>query len=173
MSTHSIYFDAEVDEESVRAAIMELRDIADHPSIKEIEFIINSGGGSVPDGTALFSELRALSEHAGNGRFHIVTKVRGWAGSIATLLVQAGDHRVQGELDVQMWHEPSMSARDEFQSVLKARLESMENYERRTAELIAERCGVSYWDIRSLSQPWDREILGSEALSLQLVDEVA
>jgi hypothetical protein len=61
---------------------------------------INSPGGSVPDGLAIYNALR---RHGAR----IVVTVDGQAASIASLIVQAGDERLMPENTIQMVHGPS------------------------------------------------------------------
>jgi ATP-dependent protease ClpP protease subunit len=65
-----------------------------------IQVRINSPGGSVPDGLAIYNALR---RHGAR----IVITVDGQAASIASLIVQAGDERLMPENTIQMVHGPS------------------------------------------------------------------
>lgn len=65
-----------------------------------IQVRINSQGGSVPDGLAIYN---ALKRHPAR----IVVTVDGQAMSIASLIVQAGDERVMGNGTLMMLHAPS------------------------------------------------------------------
>lgn len=64
----------------------------------EIEVQINSVGGSVFEGVAIFNALRA---HPAK----ITTRVDGMAASIASVIVQAGDHRIMLTGSQMMIHE--------------------------------------------------------------------
>lgn len=72
----------------------------------DIEIIFNSPGGSVIDGMALFDQIVALSKRGG-GRHKITIGTRGYAASMAGILLQAGDVRWIGANSYLMIHEIS------------------------------------------------------------------
>lgn len=76
---------------------------ATHPG-EPIEIILNTPGGSVFAGLALYDELRTLSEVHGH---KITTRVRGYAASFGAVLLQAGDERYIGAESHLMIHEIS------------------------------------------------------------------
>lgn len=65
---------------------------------------LNSVGGSVAHGAALFDEISSRSVRGGGGH-HITIKVRGLAASMAGILLQAADDRVIGKSSQLMIHE--------------------------------------------------------------------
>jgi ATP-dependent protease ClpP protease subunit len=65
-----------------------------------IQIRINSPGGSVPDGLAIYNALRRHPARK-------VVTVDGEASSIASLIVQAGDERIMPDNTLQMMHAPS------------------------------------------------------------------
>lgn len=70
----------------------------DQVTASKIEVQINSPGGSVWDGIAIFNTLRAHPAH-------ITTRVDGMAASAASVIVQAGDHRVMMHAGQMMIHD--------------------------------------------------------------------
>lgn len=70
---------------------------------RPISLIISSPGGGVFDGWVLFDHLRSLSDQG----HEITTIVRGYAGSMAAVLSQAGDVRVIGPESYLVIHEAS------------------------------------------------------------------
>lgn len=69
----------------------------DHITAPEIEVQINSLGGSVFDGVTIYNALRTHDAR-------VTTRVDGIAASIASVVVQAGDHRVMLSGSQQMIH---------------------------------------------------------------------
>jgi len=69
-------------------------------SASTIQVRINSPGGSVPDGLAIYNALRRHPARK-------VVTVDGEACSIASLIVQAGDERIMPDNTLQMIHAPS------------------------------------------------------------------
>lgn len=74
-----------------------VRDL-DEVSASKIRVEINSPGGDVFDGIAIYNALRAHPAH-------VTTRVDGLAASAASLIVQAGDHRVMLSSAQMMIHE--------------------------------------------------------------------
>lgn len=68
-----------------------------------LTLILTSPGGTMFDGWVLYDHLRALS----NDGHKITTKIRGYAGSMAAVLSQAGDVRVIGPESYLVIHESS------------------------------------------------------------------
>src|SRR6266536_1902400 len=66
--------------------------------VKRIDVRINSPGGDVWDGLAIYNSLR-------NHPAEITTYVDGLAASAASIIVQAGDHRVAAKASEVMIHE--------------------------------------------------------------------
>jgi ATP-dependent protease ClpP protease subunit len=96
-----IYCEGEINDEVSREVLEQLYEIRCEDPGCDIEFVINSQGGNVIEGSAIYSELYSMSRQ-GFGEHWITTVVRGMAGSIATLLVQAGDNRIAGHLDIML-----------------------------------------------------------------------
>lgn len=71
--------------------------------------IMNSPGGSVIDGMALFDDLVTYSKRGG-GRHHLTIKTRGFAASMGGILLQAADVRMCGKESVILVHEVSAAA---------------------------------------------------------------
>ncbi len=64
--------------------------LAEIPETDEIELYINSNGGSVKEGTAIYNQLKRHGAHK-------TGYVDGVAHSIAFVILQACDHRIMGE----------------------------------------------------------------------------
>lgn len=169
---YRVYLDGEIDEDKAREVIADLHYASTEYPGCEIEFLINSIGGCVPDGTAIYSELRAMS-HRGGGNHFVTTKVRGVAASIATLIFEAGDKRVGGPLDVLLYHEPKICATNEFVSSVAQRIADNDSWELACLDIMMERATAHRSLIADLTGPVDREVLIPEAVSLGLADEVA
>lgn len=166
-----VYCEGEVTEEMAGEVLRELHTASAEDPECDIEFIINSLGGSVIDGSAIYSELYSMSDRAGGGHY-VTTKVRGIAGSIATLLVQAGDHRIQGKVDIQLFHETQLASDGDFITDLKRRIAQTEHWDARYHDALCERANVSRKVIEGLSGPFDRIVSAEEAYKLGLIDEV-
>lgn len=70
-----------------------------HPDVKEIRININSAGGSVFEGMAIYSQLKRHKAHK-------TVIVDGFACSIASVIAMAGDTVIMPETAVMMIHNP-------------------------------------------------------------------
>jgi ATP-dependent Clp protease protease subunit len=108
-----------------------------HPS-KPITLTIQSEGGSVLDGWALYDTLRTLSAQG-----HLVTtRVRGYAASMGAVVFQAGDVRVMGRESHLMLHEVSAGAFGKLHEI-KDQAKFIERLNQRIFNVIAERANGS------------------------------
>ena len=79
-----------------------LRDaLAEYPDAKEIAIYINSYGGSVFEGTAIYNQLKRHSAHK-------TVYVDGFACSIASVIAMAGDTVVMPRNSLMLIHNMSM-----------------------------------------------------------------
>lgn len=103
---HVYWFNNEVTSLSAGTCISTLRTWDRLEPECDITIYINSPGGGVIDGMALFDELTTLSKRGGGGH-HITTIARGYAASMAGVLLQAGDERLVGRESYLLIHELS------------------------------------------------------------------
>lgn len=108
---HALLADAHVGvfriEESVRDEVLQLAAAMQrwgdqHPGDPVVLYIF-SPGGSVLHGFALYDTLRTLSDQG----HHVTTVIRGFAGSMASVIFLAGDTRKIGAESIVHQHEPS------------------------------------------------------------------
>ena len=85
------------DDESTTSAEYFRRALAEYPNATEIEIYINSLGGDVVEGTAIYNQLRRHPAHK-------TVYVDGFAGSIASVIAMAGDEVVMPANTLMMIH---------------------------------------------------------------------
>lgn len=103
-----IYSDVEADwwswydgwQESETSAEFFRKELADYPNVNEIEIYINSRGGDVFEGTAIYNQLRRHPAHK-------TVYVDGFACSIASVIAMAGDEVVMPRNTMMMLHNMS------------------------------------------------------------------
>lgn len=142
-------------------------DCADPSAVWEI--LISSPGGDMEAGTAIFSELYSYSI-AGGGSHVVTTKVRGEAASAASLVFQAGDVRLMGELDALVLHQPSLTlvGAAPLYAVRDA-LARCESWFERFADVYLYRSDMSREDFfDSVQSDWT--LFGSEAIEYGFCD---
>jgi ATP-dependent protease ClpP protease subunit len=77
--------------------------LAEYPDAREIEIYINSLGGSVMEGTAIYNQLRRHPAHK-------TVYVDGFAASIASVIAMAGDEVIMPANTLMMIHNMTMVA---------------------------------------------------------------
>ena len=91
-----------VDEDSVNSLITQLLYLEQHSPGEEITFYINSGGGEVRNGLALYDVMQHISSP-------VHTVCIGLAASMAAVLFASGDRRELFTHSKVMIHDPSIS----------------------------------------------------------------
>lgn len=166
-----VLLNGEVNEETAKRVLDELHEAHQYHPAAPLELVINSQGGHLTDGTAIFSELRSMSLRGG-GKHHVTTKVRGLCGSVATLILQAGDERVGGPQDLLIMHETSTCIESEYISVVKQHIKNLEAWDEMYLSVLMERAKQPRNVIDGLSGPFDRHVYMEEAVYLGLADRV-
>jgi len=172
---HHVYqFLGKVSEASVFSCVSELSYWSrEHPKC-DIEFILNSPGGEVIAGMALFDYLMYLRSMGHN----VTTVAIGYAASMAGIVLQAGEKRVMGREAYVLIHEVSFGAggkigevEDEVAFVRKIQDRVLAIFSKRS--LAAQpKTGLT---VRQFANRWRRKdwwLDSDEALRLGVVDEV-
>lgn len=131
-----------------------------------IELYINSDGGSVKEGTAIFTQLKRCKAYK-------TGYVDGVANSIAATILQACDHRVMGEgtgmILHNMWTVAVGSADD-----LRNEADKLDAWMKASRALFVQRCEGKVTE-EKIKEVMDKEtLLGpDDALELGVIDEIA
>jgi ATP-dependent Clp endopeptidase proteolytic subunit ClpP len=166
---HVYRFTGPVDEKSVNSAIASLTTWARLDPGCDITIIFSSPGGDVVPGLALYDYLKELRR---NGHY-ITTVVRGYAASMAGILLQAGDKRIIGAESWVLIHEISAGMMGSF-GELEDRLRWLEKVQGRVLDIFTERSGGKKTR-EEFEKAWSRADfwLDSEmALSWGVADEI-
>ena len=131
-----------------------------------IELYINSDGGSVKEGTAIFTNLKRCKAHK-------TGYVDGVANSIAATILQACDHRVMGEGTGMVLHNMwtvAIGNADE----LRNQADKLDAWMKASRSLFMNRCGGKITE-EELKDIMDKETLldPDTALEIGVIDEVA
>lgn len=131
--------------------------------VKTINVRINSPGGSVFDGTAIYNTLR-------NHGAKIVTHNEGAALSIASLIFMAGDERRMAKNGYLMIHDPAGAVRGRAEEMRKM-ADMLDKVKDVTASTYADRTKQEKGDIVDMmsAETW---LTASEAAELGFVDTV-
>lgn len=176
-SYHNILrFTGGVDGTSVQFAMNELVEWTRlRPEEKDYTIIFQSPGGSVVDGLAFWDFLQDLKTDHG---IRLTTVARGYAASMAGILLQAGDHRVVGKESWILIHQVQASAMGSWGDI-KDRTKWLERIQNRIVDIFADRAAISGAEKpvtkAQIKRNWERTdwwISSDEALKLGIVDEV-
>lgn len=162
-----------IDAESASAFVDALweKDSEDTGAVWEV--VINSEGGDMEAGTAIFSELASYSERMG-GTHYVMTRVRGQAASCASLILQAGDNRSAGKMDYIMCHEPLMTFEDATLQRVKDELSQAISWTQNFCEVLADRSDHDpEFFAGQLATGSDWWLSAQDALVIGMIDEIA
>ena len=167
-SEHLVYtFYAAVDETGIKPAMDTIGKWARRFPGEKITIILNSPGGSVLDGLALYDYLRHLSA---NGHF-ITVKVYGMAASMGGILLQAGDKRVMGPEAELLIHEVSSGTRGKV-SVQQDSLDFAKRLWDKLANILAKRSKYTKTQVKRKAHKFDWWLTAKEAVRDGFADEV-
>ena len=132
-------------------------------AVKEINVRLNSPGGSVFDGLAIYNLLR---QHEAK----ITTTIDGIAASIASIIYQAGDRRVMAANGTYMIHDPWTMAYGSAEE-LRRQAEVLDKLADSLRTTYVNRSGLAVETVRELmaEETWFN---AAEALEAGFVDEV-
>ena len=140
--------------------------LAEHPDAQQIDIYINSYGGSVFEGTAIYNQLCRHPAHK-------TVYVDGFACSIASVIAMAGDEIIMPRNTLMMIHNMSMLAAGNAADLRKAAddLDTI-NAAGRTAYL--DKAGDKL-DEEKLAEMMDAEtwLTAAECVELGLADQIA
>ena len=161
-----IFYDG-VDEVSCKQAIRDLNSLSRRFPGEPLTVVINSPGGIIYHGLAVYDHIRALSE-----RGHFITTVtRGIAASMGGILLQAGDLRLVGPTSDILIHENSGG----FIGQVSERQDSTERarqlWEKLTA-ILASKSTMTAEEIREKAYKFEWWLSADEAVELGFADAI-
>lgn len=171
-------FLGEVGTSSVKTCIEELTTWSRMEPGAALTIILHSPGGDVVAGMALWDFLQELRAHG----HRLTTVARGYAASMAGILLQAGDERVMGAEAWLLLHEGSFGAVGSVGEV-KDRVIWVEKIGERIIDLFTERISqadpatatrrLTRGQLKSKIHRTDWWISSDEALKFGLIDRIA
>lgn len=165
LTKRQIEFVGSVNEDSVNSIISQILYLNSQSEDDEITIFINSGGGEVTSGLALYDVMSAVS-------CPIRTVCFGMAGSMAALLFASGDRRELLPHAQVMIHDPLIMG-DMSGSALsvKNRADRLMRTREITAELIAKHTGKTISEIYKFTAT-DTYFTAEEAIEFGLADAI-
>jgi ATP-dependent Clp protease protease subunit len=164
---HGVYrFSDVVGDSSVNKCIEQLETWNRQNDLEDTEIIFYSPGGSILSGFALWDYLRTYKKN-----HKLTTTARGYAASMAGILLQAGHHRQMGSESWILIHEGSMGIGGSVGEV-EDQVEWSKKLRDRLADILADR---STLNARQIKAKWKRKdwwVGSDEALEFGFVDEI-
>ncbi len=175
------FFDGPVNTKTVYACLNTLAAWHRVDPTSDMNITINSPGGSVIDGMHLFDQLTTYSLRGG-GTHKVTITVRGYAASMAGILLQAADERVIGRESYLMIHEISAGTggkigeiKDDVKWYTRLCERVVDIFVERAAEAADAAAGVEGIDKETFETKWERQdwwLDSAESLKLGFVDRV-
>ncbi len=161
-----VYCTGTISTENVNNLIMQLQYLNKQDPNREIVMYINSGGGEVNQGLALYDVMMAISNP-------IRTVCIGMAGSMGAILFTAGETRMILKHSCVMIHDPLIKGGSLGGSALtiKNTSDSIMRTREVLCQIIADRCGKSLEEIYEKTAS-DTYFYGQEAVDYNLADTV-
>jgi len=161
------FFFGSVNSSSVEDCIGELNWWHRQDNDKPFEIILNSPGGDVLHGLALYDEIVSLRDQG----HHITITVRGMAASMGGILLQAGDKRVVGKNSHVLIHEISTGAMGKL-SEIEDEAKFCEQLSKQLLDILAERSTLTPAQIKRKWRKTDWWITADEAIEYGFADEI-
>ncbi len=174
LEARGIYYVRDIDDESAEMFSKSLLLMAlgreGRPELP-ITVYISSGGGSVGPGLAMIEAIHRVQH-----QFHVKvnTVVLGYAYSMASVLVQAGDRRSMGGLSTMMLHSSSWLLSGEDNKIFRDYQKLADHYQYLVSNIFATRTGhkdIGWWR-RFVYSGHDRFLTAGECVELGLVDDL-
>jgi ATP-dependent Clp endopeptidase proteolytic subunit ClpP len=157
---------SDIENENIGSIIMGLQIMVVQNKEKPINIYINSNGGDVYSGFALYNYIRSLKETP------VHTHILGIAASIASIIYLAGDVKHMYEESTLMLHSISGGAVGKLFSDMNNEVDESKRLYSRMCEVYANKSNKdsSYW--KSHLKHEDRYYSPNKALELHLVDVI-
>lgn len=158
---------SEISQHTVEKAIATLSKWSRRDPDADITIVLNSPGGSVFDGLALFDFIRDLS---GRGH-HVHIHAMGMAASMGGVLLQAGDTRTMSSNAFMLIHEVSSLGIGSL-TAIEDEVKFLKELQKRCVNILTSKSELTPQRIQANWRRKDWWLNAEECLNLKLVDEV-
>ncbi|MCD8212122.1 MAG: ATP-dependent Clp protease proteolytic subunit [Oscillospiraceae bacterium] len=160
-----VFLGEEVNETTASLVVAQLLYLEAQDPEKEIQFYINSPGGSVTDGMAIYDTMQYI-------KCDVSTICVGMAASMGAFLLSAGakGHRLALPNAEIMIHQPSAGTQGQITD-MAIHLKRLETIKKRMNEILAENTGRTLEEVTEATER-DNFMSAQEALDFGLIDQV-
>lgn len=169
LKTGKIFLTGAVNADTCHELLENLLYLNSREDIDEIKFYINSHGGSVTDGLAVYDMIQLISVNK-----PVKTITCGIAASMGAILFLAGSERVMLENSKLMLHDPSFGSHDiagRKPHEIQAELDDLKECQKVLANIISKRAGIPIKQVYIITEK-DSYFTASEALSKGLCTKI-
>ncbi|OSZ81750.1 ATP-dependent Clp protease proteolytic subunit [Chitinophagaceae bacterium IBVUCB1] len=156
-----------VEDESARTIVEQLHYLSAQDAASPIHFYINSPGGVVTAGNAIYDTMNSIAAP-------VYTYCMGFAASMGSVLLSAGDkgNRYIYPTAEVMIHQPSMGGFQARAKDIEIHAQQIVKAREISATILATNCGK---DIQTILQDFDRDywMNAEEAIAYGIVDKMA
>lgn len=153
--------------DSAKLAIAETNKLSRRNAGKPLSIILNSPGGSVIAGLALYDHFNDLRKRG----HHLTVKCRGMAASMGGILLQSGDKRVIGAESRVLIHEVSSGTYGKVGD-MQDDLNFSKGLWEQLSVILAKRSTMTPKQIRAKAHKFDWWVGAEEAVKLGFADEI-
>lgn len=130
---------------------------------EDVEVIINSGGGSVFDGSEIYTSIK---EHSGN----VTVKIVGVAASAASVIAMAGDRLLMSPTSQMMIHNATSTSSGDYRD-MEHTSSLLKNVNETIANAYKIKSGMSGEELKEMMD-YETWLTPQQALDKKLIDEV-
>jgi len=159
-----IILDTEIDSAASSSIIEQLLFLETDDSGKEIKMLINSPGGEINAGLAIYDVMNLISSP-------VSCICTGLAASMASVLFSSGKKRLMLPHSRLMIHDPLITKTGGSTSDIKKICDSMMETRKILAEILANNCGKTVEEIYTYTAA-DTYFTASESIEFGLADEI-
>ena len=161
-------FWGDVNEDSCKDAIAKLDKLDRRFPAKPLTIILNTPGGDVTSGLALYDHIQSLRSQK---KHHITIVVHGWAASMGGILLQAADRRVVGAQCQVLIHEVHSGTSGKL-GEMSDDMENIKLLWEQLSKILSKRSRMTDAQIREKAHKFDWWLSAEEAVKLGFADEI-
>lgn len=170
LEQRTIILEGEINQKQASTIVAMLDYLNCKDNTQPIKMIINSPGGDIAAGLAIYDMMRRVSKLGSP----VYTMCVGMAASMGAVLLSAGTKRLATENSTIMIHQALQNTHDGYNTIFeqRERLEILEKYNQKCVEILAKNSHKTVEEIEKVTYKKDVYMFAKEAKEFGLIDEV-